>query len=253
RRSLAPSQIAKRVNDEPSPSTSGNLKKRHCQENEQLISNHEALIKKILSKPFKVPIPNYVGGPAGRALGVGRSRCRQALHDPNEPGALVLYTPPELTAHEKLKTDLDKHPVHVVVDPAFIKYFTTSSTGRCEIHVRVCYGRADTQKVMAVSWQMRWGPDCKPIIDKAIVVAPSSLVKNWFNEINKWLSGRVNPLAIDSGSKDQIDKDLTGFMNTYCRKPINPILIISYETFRLHAAVLHKVKLAWFYVMRAID
>ena len=28
-------------------------------------------------------------------------------------------------------------------------------------------------------------------------------------------------------------------MNTYGRRPANPILIISYETFRLHAHVLH--------------
>ena len=32
---------------------------------------------------------------------------------------------------------------------------------------------------------------------------------------------------------------LAGFMNTYGRRPANPILIISYETFRLHAHVLH--------------
>ena len=65
------------------------------------------------------------------------------------------------------------------------------------------------------------------------------LLQNWHNEINKWLSGRVNALVIDSGSKTQIDKDLAGFMQTYRHKPVNPILIISYETFRLHAAVLH--------------
>ena len=29
-------------------------------------------------------------------------------------------------------------------------------------------------------------------------------------------------------------------MNTFGRRPVNPILIISYETFRLHAKVLHK-------------
>jgi len=29
-------------------------------------------------------------------------------------------------------------------------------------------------------------------------------------------------------------------MHTYSRRPVNPILIISYETFRLHSSVLHK-------------
>ena len=70
-------------------------------------------------------------------------------------------------------------------------------------------------------------------------MCPSSLVRNWYNEINKWLPNKLSPLAIDNGSKDQIDKNLTGFINTFGRRPHNPILIISYETFRLHASVLH--------------
>ncbi|KAL0190280.1 hypothetical protein M9458_012978, partial [Cirrhinus mrigala] len=51
-------------------------------------------------------------------------------------------------------------------------------------------------------------PDFKPEIDKAIVVSPSSLVRNWYNEVGKWLGGRVQPLAIDGGSKNEIDRKL---------------------------------------------
>lgn len=83
------------------------------------------------------------------------------------------------------------------------------------------------------------GPEAKPLIDKAIIVAPSSLVKNWYNEINKWLNNMVNTLAIDGGKKADIDKQLIRFMKTYGRV-VTPILIISYETFRLHAHVLHQ-------------
>jgi DNA repair and recombination protein RAD54 and RAD54-like protein len=61
------------------------------------------LIKKILSKPFKIPIPNYSGPTIGKALGLKRAGVRQPLHDPDEPGALVVYSPPELSAHDKLK------------------------------------------------------------------------------------------------------------------------------------------------------
>lgn len=64
--------------------------------------------------------------------------------------------------------------------------------------------------------------------------------QNWQNEINKWLHGRLNSLVIDSGSKDEIDRNLQGFMNTYGRRVVNPVLIISYETFRLHAHELHR-------------
>ena len=50
----------------------------------------------------------------------------------------------------------------------------------------------------------------------------------------------MNCLAIDSGSKDVIDRNLRGFIETYGRRPVNPVLIISYETFRLHAKEIHK-------------
>ena len=101
-------------------------------------------------------------------------------------------------------------------------------------------GLGKTLQCITLLWTLlRQSPDCRPLIEKAVVVCPSSLVKNWDNEINKWLPGKLSPLAMDGGTKDQIDRDLQGFMNTWGRKPHNPILIISYETFRLHAKVLH--------------
>lgn len=60
------------------------------------LSKHEALIRSVLSRPFKVPIPGYVGGSSGRSLGIRRAAGKRALHDPDEPGALILYAPPEL-------------------------------------------------------------------------------------------------------------------------------------------------------------
>ncbi len=63
--------------------------------------------------------------------------------------------------------------------------------------------------------------------------------QNWHKEITKWLGGRVHPVSIDSGSKDSIDKQLQLFMSQYGRRVATPILIISYETFRLHAPSLH--------------
>ena len=101
-------------------------------------------------------------------------------------------------------------------------------------------GLGKTLQCITLLWTLlKQGPDCKPLIEKAIVVCPSSLVKNWDNEIVKWLGQKVSPLAMVGGSKESIDKDLKGFMNTFGRRPNNPVLIISYETFRLHAKVLH--------------
>ena len=57
-------------------------------------------------------------GPLGsRALGLKRAGVRRALHDPLEEGALVLYEPPSLSAHDQLK--LDK----------YVRWYFLSSSG----------------------------------------------------------------------------------------------------------------------------
>ena len=86
---------------------------------------HEVYIKSILSKPFKLPIPNYKGQLAtGRGLGIKKQLLRKPLHDPFEENALILFSPPEISAHESMKMDKTKIPVHVVVDPILSKVST---------------------------------------------------------------------------------------------------------------------------------
>ncbi|XP_015277433.1 PREDICTED: DNA repair and recombination protein RAD54-like [Gekko japonicus] len=286
RKSLAPSQLAKRKpggdgseNDEDwrPKDTSKRQKYSNKTENRECYmspfrkpltqltnrphcldgSTHEAFIRSILSKPFKVPIPNYAGSLGFRALGIKRAGVRHALHDPFEQGALVLYEPPPLSAHDQLKIDKEKVPVHVVVDPVLssilrphqregVKFLWDCVTG-CRIpgsHGCIMadeMGLGKTLQCITLMWTLlRQSPDSKPEIDKAIVVSPSSLVKNWYNEVGKWLAGRIEPLAIDGGSKEEINKKLAGFMNQRGLRVPSPILIISYETFRLHAEVLQK-------------
>ncbi|XP_027002252.2 DNA repair and recombination protein RAD54-like [Tachysurus fulvidraco] len=222
-------------------------------------NEHEAFIRSILSRPFKVPIPNYTGPLGLRALGLKRSGVRKALHDPFEDGALVLYEPPALGAHDLIKTDKDKLPVHVVVDPVLskvlrphqregVKFLWECVTGRRITDSYGCImademGLGKTLQCITLMWTLlRQSPDLRPEIDKAIVVSPSSLVRNWYNEVAKWLGGRVQPVAIDGGSKDEIDRKLVNFISQQGLRVPTPILIISYETFRLHAEVLHKGK-----------
>ena len=70
-------------------------------------------------------------------------------------------------------------------------------------------GLGKTLQCITLMWTLlRQSPECKPEIDKAVVVSPSSLVKNWYNEVGKWLGGRIQPLAIDGGSKNEIDQKL---------------------------------------------
>ncbi|KAK6180160.1 hypothetical protein SNE40_012358 [Patella caerulea] len=220
-------------------------------------SSHEAFIKKILSKPFKVPIPNYQGSSLNRALGVRRQGARQSLHDPFEEGALILYSPPELSAHDQMKLETEKQPVHVVVDPTLskvlrphqregVKFMYDCVTGTQIENSYGCImademGLGKTLQCITLVWTLlRQSPDCCPTEHKGIIVSPSSLVKNWYNEFNKWLPGKVRCLVIDSGTKSEIDKNLSQFMQQNGKRVHLPVLIISYETFRLHSNVLHK-------------
>lgn len=82
-------------------------------------------------------------------------------------------------------------------------------------------------------------PDCKPTIIKAVIVCPSSLVKNWYNEFGKWLGNRVNSLAIANEAKDKTIELLTNFMANQSSRCGAPVLIISYETFRLYSSILN--------------
>uniref|UniRef100_A0A0R3WDK1 Helicase ATP-binding domain-containing protein n=1 Tax=Taenia asiatica TaxID=60517 RepID=A0A0R3WDK1_TAEAS len=190
-------------------------------------------------------------------LGLKRSLAKVALHDPFEPNALVLYEPPELNAHESLRSDSDKRLVHVVVDPILSKFLRPHQREGvkfmydCVTGVQIAdnygcimadeMGLGKTLQCITLVWTLlKQSPEAKPMIDKAVIVTPSSLVKNWANELSKWLQGRVNPLAIDSGSKDEIDRRLATFMSQRGPRIAMPILIISYETFRLHVGELHK-------------
>jgi DNA repair and recombination protein RAD54 and RAD54-like protein len=79
-----------------------------------------------------------------------------------------------------------------------------------------------------------------PTINRCIIVCPSSLVKNWDKEITKWLNGRANSLPIDSGKRDEIIKQLHQFMNQFGPRVGTPVIIISYETFRLYVDILQE-------------
>eukprot|EP01134_Creolimax_fragrantissima_P001076 CFRG1076T1 len=58
----------------------------------ETLTEHEARIRSILSKPFVVPMAGYKGLSRG-TLGLGKNRVNCALHDPYEDGALVLFEP----------------------------------------------------------------------------------------------------------------------------------------------------------------
>ncbi|ETI47839.1 hypothetical protein F443_07983 [Phytophthora nicotianae P1569] len=81
------------------------------------------------------------------------------------------------------------------------------------------------------------GMDMKPTVNRAIVVCPTSLVKNWDDEIIKWLHGRVKTVALYEAKRETVIKGINQFIEGSKRPRPGfsaQVLIISYETFRMH-------------------
>ena len=247
----------KKSKQEEEPQTSwSELKSLFLVRSEEERAAYEAKIKSILNQPYVCPIPGYVL--SGRALGGGRDLARRARYDPDVEGALILYSPPEVTEEELLKMDKSKLKVHVVVDPILterlrphqregVKFMYDCVTGA---QIENCFGciMADEmglgktfQCITLVHTLLEQSPEMEPTIESAIIAAPSSLVRNWGNEIIKWLGNKITPMVIDGGTKDEIDKNIGYFMQPArgrMRRRPYPVLIISYETLRIHAHAL---------------
>ena len=92
-------------------------------------------------------------------------------------------------------------------------------------------GLGKTLQCITALWTLyKQGPyGGKPVIKKALVVTPGSLVQNWEREFNKWLgSERLNVYSVSS------DRKVEDFVSS-C---LYPVLIISYEMFlRTHEAL----------------
>lgn len=58
-------------------------------------------MKKLMS-PFKSPELNYIPSYSTKTLGLRAPRAKRAMYDPDAINALILYTPPEMDAQEKL-------------------------------------------------------------------------------------------------------------------------------------------------------
>ncbi|KAJ2996841.1 DNA-dependent ATPase protein rad54 [Globomyces sp. JEL0801] len=229
-------------------------------------------VNKLVAIPFK-QIPLASGGmKAGTTLGLARKTQSiiHALHDPSTEGALILYEPKNpLTETQKLAW-VGKNPgktptfeVEVVVDPALgntlrphqiegVKFLYDCTTGRLKEGAFGCImademGLGKTLQCITLLWTLLRQSEIpgKPTIDKAIIACPSSLVKNWANELTKWLgAGRIKPYSCDNkGTKEQTTKDIEQFVSTKGRAIVNPVLIVSYETLRIYIDTLTKTEI----------
>ena len=158
-----------------------------------------------------------------------------------------------------LKKQVDGHPkIPVVIDPRLakvlrphqvegVKFLYRCVTGLIDEKANGCImademGLGKTLQCIALMWTLlKQSPDAgKSTIQKCVIACPSSLVRNWANELVKWLGkDAVTPFACDGrASKSELTTQLKQWSVASGRQVIRPVLIVSYETLRLNVEVL---------------
>ncbi|TDL21584.1 DNA repair protein, SNF2 family [Rickenella mellea] len=155
-----------------------------------------------------------------------------------------------LGVDEKQKTRKKKIPV--VLSPTLtkvlrphqiegVKFLFRCTTGMTVENQYGCImademGLGKTLQCIALMWTLlKQSPHCgKPTIDKCIIACPSSLVKNWANELTKWLGLEApGTLAVDGkGTKAELIEKVTRWVAASGRNVTQPVMIVSYETLR---------------------
>lgn len=157
----------------------------------------------------------------------------------------------------------ERPKVPVVIDPRLskvlrphqiegVKFMYRCVTGMIEEKANGCImademGLGKTLQCIALMWTLlKQSPDAgRPTIQKAIIACPSSLVRNWANELVKWLGpDAIQPFAIDGkATKEELTQQLRQWAIASGRAVTRPVIIVSYETLRLNVAELKNTKI----------
>lgn len=154
-----------------------------------------------------------------------------------------------------LKKKVDDHPkIPVVIDPRLakvlrphqiegVKFLYRCTTGMIDDKANGCImademGLGKTLQCIALMWTLlKQSPEAgKSTIQKCVIACPSSLVRNWANELVKWLGkDAVTPFAVDGkATKEELTSQLRQWAIASGRAVVRPVLIVSYETLRLN-------------------
>ncbi|XP_065891843.1 DNA repair and recombination protein RAD54B-like isoform X2 [Dysidea avara] len=159
-------------------------------------------------------------------------------YNPDHPSALVLPRPPSSHQHEHNRAGLAV--VDVVVDPHLVSRLRPHQKEGvtflyecvmgfrdyqgCGIILADDMGLGKTVQCITLLWTLlkQGAYGGKPVMKRALVVTPGSLVKNWCKEFNKWLGcERINVFAVTSEKRP----------SEYVNSKVYPVMIISYEMF----------------------
>lgn len=180
---------------------------------------------------FKTPLLNKASLPQ-----VQTGETPVPRHDPNAPGAVVMRRPIDVPP--------GKQVVDVVIDPFVavklrdhqkegVKFLYECVMGmRPETGVGAILademGLGKTLQVIALLWTLfKQNPihGRKPIAKKALIVCPATLIKNWRQEIHKWMGPDRFGVYVCEDSKSRLSQ--------FAKSPVLHIMVISYEKLRI--------------------
>ncbi|KAI5817976.1 putative dsDNA-dependent ATPase Rad54 [Pyronema omphalodes] len=167
----------------------------------------------------------------------------------------------EILGLDKLKEQKERPKVPVIVDPKLakvlrphqvegVKFMYRCTTGLVDENAKGCImademGLGKTLQCITLMWTLlKQSPEPgKTTIQKCVIACPSSLVRNWANELVKWLGkDTVTPFAIDGkASKEELISQIRQWAIAAGRSIVRPVLIVSYESLRLYSDYLRDV------------
>ncbi|XP_013027805.2 DNA repair and recombination protein RAD54B isoform X2 [Anser cygnoides] len=182
-------------------------------------------------KPFK-----NVCQPNTKENILNSSQSCKPRHDPNASNSLVMPRPN--ASHQWMFNKAGLPVVDVVVDPYIANNLRPHQKEgivflyECVMGMRVSgrfgailadeMGLGKTLQCISLVWTLlRQGVyGCKPVLKRALIVTPGSLVKNWKKEFQKWLgSERIKVFTVDQDHK----------VEEFISSPLYSVMIISYE------------------------
>lgn len=163
----------------------------------------------------------------------------------------------------KKKVEGERPKVPVVIDPRLakvlrphqvegVKFLYRCTTGLIDDNAQGCImademGLGKTLQCITLMWTLlKQSPDAgKGTIQKCVIACPSSLVRNWANELVKWLGpDAIVPFAVDGkASKEKLTLQVRQWGSASGRAVTRPVLIVSYETLRLYCQELAGIQI----------
>ncbi|KAF2862265.1 hypothetical protein K470DRAFT_256221 [Piedraia hortae CBS 480.64] len=152
------------------------------------------------------------------------------------------------------KDEAEWPKVPVVIDPRLakvlrphqvegVRFLYRCTTGLIDENAEGCImademGLGKTLQCITLMWTLlKQSPEAgRSTIQKCVIACPSSLVRNWANELVKWLGpDAINPFAVDGkASKEELTLQMRQWAAASGRAVVRPVLIVSYETLRLY-------------------